>query len=471
MNSHITPVVEDIRSGKRTATEVVEAALKKIDDTKEYNAIIGVARERALARAKDIDEAIKTGKPVGKLAGVPFIAKDNLLTFDTKTTASSKMLEPFEAPYQATAIERLEAEGAIMVAKANLDAYAHGSSTENSVYGPTKNPHDITRVPGGSSGGSAASVALDIVPFALGTDTGGSIRLPAAFCGVVGLKPTYGSVSRYGAVAMASSTDVIGPLTHTAEDAQLILEIMGGKDDRDGTSQSIDMTPKTVDPKTLRVGIIRQHMGEGVDNDVREAVQKKIDELKADGAIIEEVDLPTLDLALAVYYVLVPAEVSSNLSRYDGVKFGHLTSESTADLEEMQSKTRAEGFMPENKRRIIIGTYVLSAGYYDAYYRKAQQARTLIINEFDAIFQKYDVLINPTSPTTAFKLGENTADPLKMYLADVMTVSMSLAGIPAVSIPVGTDAHNLPIGLQISGQQKNDALILGVARLLEEHQS
>lgn len=465
MNEHrskILPIVSAVKNADRTARSFVEEALSKIEASKEFQVVLEAVSERALKRADEIDRAVAAGEIVGKLAGVPFIAKDNLLTFGSKTTAASKILANFEAPYQATAIERLEAEGAIVVGKANLDAFAHGSSTENSDFGPTKNPHNPAHVPGGSSGGSAAAVALDIVPFALGTDTGGSIRLPASFCGVVGLKPTYGSVSRYGAVAMASSTDVIGPLTHNAYDARLVFEVMGGKDEFDATSHTVNRTEElSVDLTALKVGVIKQYMGEGLDPEVKALVEQQIDALKNSGATIIEVDLPALELALPAYYVIVPAEISSNLARYDGIKYGHVA-KGSADLTSQYRKTRAEGFNDENIRRIMIGTFVLSSGYYDAYYRKAQTVRTLIINQFNEAFDSVDVMVGPTVPTTAFKLGQNTHDPLSMYLTDVMTVGVSLAGLPAVSIPVGA-IQDLPVGMQIIGRQGADYQILAVA--------
>jgi aspartyl-tRNA(Asn)/glutamyl-tRNA(Gln) amidotransferase subunit A len=402
------------------------------------------------------------------LAGVPFIAKDNFLTFGATTTAAAQILEGFEAPYQSTAIERLEAEGAIMIAKANLDAFAHGSSTENSYYGPTKNAVDPTRVPGGSSGGSATAVALDIVPFALGSDTGGSIRQPASLSGVYGMKPTYGLVSRYGVVAMASSTDTIGAFTHTAEDLALVMDVMAGKDERDSTTlpDQPHLSLAENKPGKLKLGVVKEYMTDAVEPEVKAAIQKRIEELRALGHDVEEVSLPSVDLALAIYYVVVPAEVSSNLSRYDGIKYG-LSAEQAKNLDEVYGLSRDQGFMTENKRRILIGTYVLSSGYYDAYYRKAQTARTILINEFAKAFEQYDLLVGPVSPTTAFKLGENADDPLKMYLADIMTVAASLVGVPALSVPSGEDSNGLPIGLQLIGKQKADGLLFAVAKQLE----
>lgn len=471
MSRTISEILNKLATGNMTARQLVEEALQKIEELQPtYNLVVGVARERALARADAIDSARANGEPMGRLAGVPFIAKDNFLTFGVPTTAASKILEPFAAPYQSTAIERLEAEGAIMVAKANLDAFAHGSSTENSYYGPAKNPHDTARVPGGSSGGSAVAVALDIVPFALGTDTGGSVRLPASYCGMVGLKPTYGSISRFGVVAMASSTDVIGTLAHTAEDVALVHDIMAGRDERDSTTlpeRASSYLPAKNPLGKLKIGIIKEYMGDGVASDVRQAIEQRIAQLKGAGHSVETVSVPAVNLALAVYYIVVPAEISSNLLRHDGIRFGHSAVEATT-LDEVYGLSRDQGFMPENKRRILIGTYVLSSGYYDAYYRKAQTARTILINQLQKAFADYDVLIGPVAPTTAFKLGENTSDPLQMYLADIMTVAASLAGLPAVSVPSGVGEQQLPIGLQLIGAQRSDAQLLALAHQLEE---
>lgn len=464
----IAKLVSEVKAGNITATELVNRAYQKIDETNDYHAILATVKERALKRATAIDTAIKNGEPVGRLAGIPFIAKDNFLTFGAPTTAASHILEPFVAPFQSTAIEKLEDEGAILVAKANLDAFAHGSSTENSAFGPTLNPHDKTRVPGGSSGGSGAAVALDIVPFALGTDTGGSIRLPASFCGVVGLKPTYGLVSRYGVVAMASSTDVIGPLARRVEDAALVLDIISGRDQFDSTT--IERDEKSYESpgvilKGKKIGIIKEYFGNGLDPKVRGVIENSIAKLRQAGAEIKEVSLPSLDLALACYYIIVPAEVSSNLSRYDGQRYG-LSSPDAKDLDESYELTRERGFEAENKRRIMIGTYVLSSGYYDAYYKKAQTVRTKLINEFTSTFNDVDFLLGPTAPMTAFKLGQNIDDPLQMYLADIMTVAVNLVGIPAISIPAGT-VSGLPVGVQLMAPQRADRELLGLAMAYE----
>lgn len=463
----IAEIQARIKNGQ-SVRQITEDALARAEAAQEYNAIISVVRDRALARADKIDAALAAGEPVGNLAGVPFIAKDNFLTFGGKTTAASNMLRDFEAPYQGTAIERLEAEGAILIAKSNLDAFAHGGSTENSDFEPTKNPHDASRVPGGSSGGSAAAVALNIVPFALGTDTGGSIRQPASFCGVVGIKPTYGTVSRYGVVAMASSTDVIGALANCVGDARQVMEIIAGQDSQhDGTTLPNKSLVKVTAPAKLKIGLIKEYMADGIQPEVRAAVQAQIDALKKMGHDVQEVSIPTAELALAVYYIVVPAEISSNLGRYDGIKFGY-SDPNAKTLHDVYGATRDHAFNAENKRRILIGTYVLSSGYIDAYYRKAQTVRTKLINEFAGVFaQGYDVLVGPVAPTTAFKLGERTDDPMQMYLADVMTVAASLAGLPAFSIPAGRDTNNLPIGLQLIGAQQSDALLFDVAKQLE----
>ena len=464
----IAEIARDVQAGKLSAVGLVNQSLAEIEAKGDYHCILAVTKERALERAKEIDERVKKGEKIGRLAGVPFIAKDNYLTFGAPTTAASHILEPFNSPYQATAIEKLEAEGAILVAKANLDSFAHGSSTENSAFGPTLNPYDKTRVPGGSSGGSAAAVALDIAPFALGTDTGGSIRLPASFCGVVGLKPTYGLVSRYGVVAMASSTDVLGPFAKTVEDAAIVLDVMSGRDVFDSTSIERDKSSYTdlaTDIKGKKIGVIKEYFGEGLDNGVRSCTEEAVNKLKVAGADVQEISLPSIKLALACYYIIVPAEVSSNLSRYDGQRFGYFAPDAK-DLDESYDLARQRGFEDENKRRIMIGTFVLSSGYYDAYYAKAQTVRTKLIKEFEDAFTKVDFLLGPTAPMTAFKLGENVDDPIKMYLTDIMTVAANLVGNPAISIPFGESA-GLPVGLQLMAAQRADRELLGLAKSVE----
>lgn len=473
-NDNWLPIAEmaaKVNAGELKAADLVEKSLAVIEAKKEYDAIIATTAERARERAKRIDEQVKNGENAGRLAGVPFIAKDNYLVFGAETTAASNILRGFEAPYQSTVIEKLEAEGAICVAKANLDAFAHGSSTENSDFMVTKNPHDKTRVPGGSSGGSAAAVVLGMAPFALGSDTGGSIRLPASWSGCVGYKPTYGLASRSGVVAMASSTDTMGPLTRTVADTALVLDVMAGRDELDSTT--IDRDPagyvldgNTIDLKGKKIGVITEYMGEGLQPGVRTVIESAIEKLKAAGAEIREVSLPSLPMALAVYYIVVPAEVSSNLGRYDGQRYGYRYKDAK-DLAESYSKSRGLGFGKEAKRRIMIGTYVLSSGYYDAYYKRAQTVRTKLINEFEAAFKDVDFLLGPTAPMIAFKLGENVNDPLQMYLADIMTVGVSLVGSPAIVVPAG-ESEGLPVGLQLMAAQRQDRPLLQLAKATEE---
>jgi len=466
------PVAElaaKVQAGEIKSVDLVKKSLSRIAETEDYKSIIATTEKRALERAAEIDAKIEAGENAGRLAGVPFIAKDNFLVFGAETTAASNILKGFEAPYQATAIERLEAEGAICVAKANLDAFAHGGSTENSDFFTTKNPHDTTRVPGGSSGGSAAAVALDLAPFALGTDTGGSIRQPASFTGIVGYKPTYGLVSRSGVVAMASSTDVIGPMTRTVEDTALVLDIMAGKDQLDGTTIERDGSSYTDlkgDVKGKKAGVIKEYLQEGVDEEVKKVVSQAIESLKTAGAEIMEVSLQSLPKALAVYYVLCPAEVSSNLGRYDGQRYGY-SDKNAKNLDESYMNSRGTGFGKEAKRRIMIGTYVLSSGYYDAYYKRAQIVRTKLIDEFATAFKQVDFLLGPVAPTTAFKIGANVDDPLQMYLSDVMTVAANLVGVPSISIPAGK-SENLPVGLQLMAPQKSDKELLTLAKQTEE---
>ncbi len=646
----INEILSRIKSGKSSARKEIEAAIGRAESIGETNAILEIIRDRALARADEIDAKIAKGENAGKLAGVPFVAKDNFLTLGSKTTAASKMLENFESPIQAAAIEKLEAEGAICIGKANLDAFAHGGSTENSAYGVTENAIDPTRVAGGSSGGSAVVVAKGVVPFALGSDTGGSIRQPASFNGVVGYKPTYGMISRYGVVAMASSTDVVGPIAKMVEDVEIVCEILAGRDGRDGTvlsnyfaksddsvevmyfvhgtttdnendrstgwndgklselgiQQSRDLAKivenekfdvvfssdlaravesaklnfpnseiiqdarlrecnygdlngadsglvreedhieipfpngeSTTDvekrirsfseflisnysgkrvavvahkspqlafqvvaegktwteaiendwrktkkwqpgwkyeisnlvkpdnkPSKLKIGLIREFMDENVDPEVREKTLQYVKSLRNAGHEIMEVDLPMAKYSLPIYYIVVPAELSSNLGRYDGIRYG-LRAPEARTLGEIYGMSRDQGFVDENKRRIMIGSYVLSSGYFDAYYQQAQKARTLLIDEFNELFANYDLLVGPTAPTPAFKIGENAHDPVKMYLADIMTVPASLAGLPAISVPAGVNDAGLPIGVQIIGPQKSDTLVLNLAKQME----
>ncbi len=465
----ITELAKDLRSGKVTARELTQQALDAIAEHAEYNALITTV-DGALERADVIDEQLKAGELNSPLAGIPYIAKDNFLTTGIRTTAASNILGNFEAPFNATAINKLEEAGAVLVAKANLDSFAHGSSTENSDMGPTLNPHDKERVPGGSSGGSAAAVVLGLAPFALGTDTGGSIRLPASFTGSVGYKPTYGLVSRYGVVAMASSTDVIGPITTTVEDAALVLETIADRDKLDSTTIERDESSyahlKDVGLSGVTIGVVKEFMGEGLDGEVKASVEAAIEQAKQAGATVKEISIPKIDMALSVYYIVMPAEVSSNLSRYDGVRYGH-SSDGADSIDAVYELSRTEGFNDEVKRRIMIGTYVLSSGYYDAYYKKAQSVRTLLIDEFQKAFDEVDFILGPTAPSVAFKLGENTDDPLKMYLSDIMTVATNLVGCPAISIPCGKDSQGMPIGLQLQAPQRHDKALLELAATFE----
>jgi aspartyl-tRNA(Asn)/glutamyl-tRNA(Gln) amidotransferase subunit A len=431
-----------------------------------------VIAERALDRARALDAA---GKSTGPLHGVPIAIKDNMCTTGVPTTASSKILAGFVPPYSATVVERLEQAGAIIVGKTNLDEFAMGSSTENSALGPSKNPWDVTRTPGGSSGGSAVAVASRMVPLALGSDTGGSIRQPAGLCGITGLKPTYGRVSRYGLLAFASSLDQIGPFTLTADDAALVFGVMGGFDAHDSTSSAEPMPDLTAalngDVKGLRIGVPRAFLGEGVDAPILGAYDAALATLSARGATLVDIELPHAGYGIPVYYLICTAEASSNLARYDGVRYGHRTKLEKEDgLLQMYERTRDEGFGPEVKRRIMLGTYVLSAGYYDAYYLKAQQVRTLLRQDYDRAFERVDMIATPTTPTPAFKLGEKTSDPVQMYLNDIFTVSANLTGLPSISIPCGFAGSRelgagsrLPIGLQLTGRAFDEATILRAA--------
>lgn len=458
-----------VAKGELKAVDLVEQALRTIEDKQEYDAIIATTAERARERAASIDASIANGQKAGRLAGVPFIAKDNILAFGAESTAGSNILEGFASPYQATVIERLEAEGAICVAKANLDAFGHGVSTENSDFMVTKHPADKSRVPGGSSGGSAAAVMLDMAPFALGTDTGGSTRHPASLVGAVGYKPTYGLTSRSGVVAMGSSTDTIGTLAKTVDDVAAVFDVIAGRDPLDGTTIERDpagYADSFVDVRGKRIGLIKEWMDEGVDEGTRARVREAAGTLRAAGADVQEISLPSLPLALAVYYIIIPAEVSSNLSRHDGQRYQYSYGDAK-DLDESYTLTRGHGFGKEAKRRIMIGTYVLSSGYYDAYYRRAQIVRTKIINDFNEAFNQVDFLIGPVAPTAAFKIGE-VDSPLKAYLMDLMTVAPSMAGIPGISVPAGKNEQNLPVGLHILAPQRADRDLLGFSKAAEE---
>lgn len=461
----IKDIVNKVKNQEVTVKEVVLEAIKKAEAVQDKNALIKLTKESALKKAEELDKKIKAGNKEGKLLGVPYVVKDNFLTLLDETTAASKMLEDFKAPLEATVIKKLEAEGAIYIGKSNLDAFAHGGSTENSFFGVTKNAFDNERVAGGSSGGSAVITALDVVPFALGSDTGGSIRQPASFNGVFGVKPTYGTVSRFGVVAMASSTDTIGCFSKTVEDSEIVMEIISGKDKKDMTTLDDFFKIETEPPKNKKIAIIKDFMTDAVDPEVLKITNDYIDRLKQAGHEIEEVSMPILKYALAIYYVLIPAEVSSNLARYDGIRYG-FRAESNS-LDELYGKSRDQGFMPENKRRILIGSFVLSFGFFDAYYLKAQKARTLLKQAFDDVLGKYDALIGPVSPTPAFKIGENTDDPIKMYLADIMTVPASLVGLPAMSVPAGKTSSGLPVNVQLIGKAKDDAKLMALAKSVE----
>jgi len=459
-----------VRSGARSARSVTEEHLAAIDAREgEIHAFNLVTRDEALAAADAVDAAVARGEDPGPLAGVPVALKDNLCTRGVPTTCSSRILEGWRPPYDATVVERVLAAGGIPVGKTNLDEFAMGSSTENSAFGPTRNPRDTSRVPGGSSGGSAAAVAAGFAPLALGSDTGGSIRQPAALCGVVGVKPTYGAVSRYGLVAFASSLDQIGPFAATVDDAALLLDVISGHDRRDSTS--IDAPPTALlgdgaDVAGLRVGIASELTdADGIAPEVRVAVERAAAALEAAGASVERVSVPSTVYGLSAYYLIAPAEASSNLARYDGVRYG-LRVEG-ADVEEMNAATRDAGFGPEVKRRIMLGTYALSAGYYDAYYGQAQRVRTLIMRDFAAAYELCDVLLSPTAPTTAFAFGAKTADPLAMYLSDICTIPTNLAGHPAMSVPFGLGADGLPIGVQVLAPALGEATMFRAARVVE----
>ena len=455
-------------------SEIVEAVLKRIEETEEkLNAYITVTDEKARKKAKIADEELTklSEDEVPELFGIPLSIKDNINVENVRMTCASKILENFVSPYDATVIKRLRERGAIFVGKNNLDEFAMGSSTETSYFGVTKNPWNLERVPGGSSGGSAAAVSARSALASLGSDTGGSIRQPAAFCGVVGLKPTYGRVSRYGLTAFASSLDQIGPITKTVEDAAYLLNIISGQDSKDATSAKIPvpdfLEALNGEVKGLKAGLPKEYFVEGVDPEVKERVLKVAELLEKSGVSVEEVSLPNTKYAVETYYIIAPAEASSNLGRYDGVRYTYRAKD-YKDLVDMYCKTRAEGFGDEVKRRIMIGTYTLSAGYYDAYYLKAQKVRTLIYQGFQNAFEKVDFLITPVTPETAFRIGEKTDDPIKMYLSDIFTIAVNLAGLPGISVPCGFDSKGLPVGVQLIGRAFDEETILKVADFIEK---
>ncbi len=467
--SAATAIAAEVRAGRVRARDVVDEHLAAIarrePDVHAFNLVLA---DEARAAADEIDRRVAAGDDPGPMAGVPVALKDNLATRGIPTTCSSRILENWRPPYDATVVTRLQAAGAIVVGKTNMDEFAMGSSTENSAFGPTRNPHDLSRVPGGSSGGSAAAVAAGFASVALGSDTGGSIRQPAALCGVVGMKPTYGLVSRYGLVAFASSLDQIGPLAATVADAALLLDVIAGHDPADSTSitgPASKVTPVVNEGvEGLRIGMVKELVG-GMDADVADRLSEAVAALEAAGAKVDEVSVPALACGLAAYYLIAPAEASSNLARYDGVRYGLRVD--APDVTAMYGATRAAGFGPEVKRRIMLGTYALSAGYYDAYYGQAQRVRTLIIQDFEAAYASVDLLITPTTPTTAFALGAKSDDPLAMYLSDTFTIPSNLAGHPAISVPFGTGDDGLPVGVQLLGPALAEPMLFRAAAALE----
>ena len=463
---------EKLKNKELTITEITKAYTDRIKEKeKDVQAFVTILTKEANEQAKQIEEKIDKGEIKGEFAGIPIGIKDNMCTKGIKTTCSSKMLENFVSPYDATVIEKLNNENMIDLGKLNMDEFAMGASTEYSAFKKTRNPWNLNTVPGGSSGGSAAAVAAKMVPWALGSDTGGSIRQPAAFCGVVGLKPTYGLVSRYGLVAFASSLDQIGPITKDVRDSAMLLNLIAGHDERDTTSENMPKKDYTKalknDVKGLKIGIPKQYYGEGINPEVKAKLEEAIETYKKLGAEVEEFSLDIADYALATYYIIACAEASSNLGRFDGIRYGYRT-ENYENLKDIYKNSRSEGFGPEVKRRIILGTYVLSSGYYDAYYKKAQQVRTLVKKEFDEAFKKYDVLLTPASPTVAFGIGTKSNNPLEMYLADICTVSVNIAGLPGISVPCGVDNEGMPIGMQLIGNYFDEETILNAAYTYEQ---
>lgn len=463
---------EKLKNKELTVKEITKAYVDRINEKeKDVQAFVTTLTEEAENKAEEIQKKIDNKEIEGEFAGIPIGIKDNICTKGIKTTCSSKMLENFVSPYDATVMEKINSENLINLGKLNMDEFAMGGSTEHSYFKITKNPWDLSKVPGGSSGGSAAAVAANLVPWALGSDTGGSIRQPASFCGVVGLKPTYGLVSRYGLVAFASSLDQIGPITKDVRDSALLLNIIAGHDKKDTTSvnrEKIDYTKCLKnDVKGLKIGVPKEFFGEGINSEVKETLQKSIEKYKELGAEIEEFSLDIAKYSLAAYYIIACAEASSNLGRFDGIRYTYRTGE-FKNLKELYKKSRSEAFGPEVKRRIILGTYVLSSGYYDAYYKKAQQVRTLVMNKFSKAFEKYDVILTPTSPTVAFGIGTKSENPLEMYLSDICTVSVNIAGLPAISIPCGVNSEKMPIGMQLIGNKFEEEKILNAAYTLEQ---
>ena len=461
-----------IKNKEISSVEATKAALSRIDEVEDkVGSYVTVLRDEAIKSAEIVDKKIASGEEIGALAGVPMALKDNMCTKDILTTCSSKMLYNFKPPYDSTVAKKMKEADAVLLGKLNMDEFAMGSSTENSYFKKTKNPYDLDRVPGGSSGGSAACVSADEAFFTLGSDTGGSIRQPAAFWGCVGLKQTYGAVSRFGLVAFASSLDQIGPMTKDVKDCAMVLDQIVGYDNMDSTSVNTTYPSfekeLTADIKGLKIGVPEEYMGAGIDAEVLSAIKGALESFKGLGADVGDVNLPLNKYALPAYYMISSAEASSNLARYDGVKYGYRT-ENFEDLIDLYCKTRSEGFGKEVKRRIMIGTYALSSGYYDAYYKKAQQVRTLVMQDFTKAFEKYDVLVTPVAPMTAFKVGEKTSDPMQMYLADICTVSVNIGGLPAIVIPCGYDSNGMPVGVQIIGKHFCEKTILNAAYALEQ---
>ncbi len=463
---------EKLKNKELTVTEITKAYVNRINEKeKDVQAFITLTTDDAIKQSKEIEDKINKKEISGDLAGIPIGIKDNICKKGVKTTAASKMLENFVSPYNATVMEKINNENLITLGKTNMDEFAMGSSTETSYFKKTKNPWDLNRVPGGSSGGSAAAVASNMVPWALGSDTGGSIRQPAGFCGVVGLKPTYGLVSRFGLIAFASSLDQIGTFTKDIKDTAILLNVIAGHDEKDSTSANVEEKDYTKclknDVKGLKIAVPKEFFGEGINEEVKDALEKAIEKYKELGAKVEEVSLDIANYALAAYYIIACAEASSNLGRFDGIRYGYRTPNYT-NLKDIYVNSRSEGFGDEVKRRIILGTYVLSSGYYDAYYKKAQKVRTLVKNKFDEIFKNYDVILTPTSPTTAFKIGEKSDNPLEMYLSDICTVSVNIAGLPGLSMPCGVDKNGLPIGMQLIGKHFDEETILNAGYTYEQ---
>lgn len=466
-NLTVHELIEKLDKKELTSKEIVEAYASRINEKeKDVASFITLTTDEAKKQAEEIDKSRK-----GRLSGIPIGIKDNICVKNVKTTCASKMLENFVSPYDATVVEKLNENQIISLGKLNMDEFAMGSSTENSAMKITKNPWNLNKVPGGSSGGSAAAVAANLVPWALGSDTGGSIREPASFCGAVGLKPTYGLVSRYGLVAFASSLDQIGPITKDVRDAAILLNVIAGHDEKDSTSAEVEKVnyEKSLknDVKGLKIGVPKEFFGDGINEEVKAKLKEAIETYKSMGAEVEEFSLDVAKYALATYYIIACAEASSNLGRFDGIRYGYRTKNYTT-LKELYKNTRTEGFGEEVKRRIILGTYVLSSGYYDAYYKKAQKVRTFVKNQFDNAFKKYDVLLTPVAPTTAFDIGQKSSNPMEMYLADICTVSINIASVPAISIPAGVDSQGMPIGMQLIGNRFQEQTILNAAYAFEQ---